>query len=233
MRPAKPTTSPRRTVKFECFATSRSAASGCCTVQSLTSKKTSPGSDLRSGKRCSSTRPTMPRMMRSSSTSPPRTSRVSMVLPSRRMVISSAICSISLSLWEIMIDAMPLDLSPRSRSSRCWESDSLSAAVGSSRMSSFTFLLSALAISTSCCLPTPMSLTRVSGSSERPTLAMRSRACLCASTQSMTPPLPGSLPRKMFSVIDRSGISASSWWMMTMPACSDCLMLLNRTGSPL
>ena len=40
------------------------------------------------------------------------------------------------------------------------------------------------------------------------------------SGQSMTPPRARSLPRKMFSAIDRSGTSASSWWMMTMPAAS-------------
>ena len=52
----------------------------------------------------------MPRMMRSSSTSSSATSRVSIVWPSRMIVIASAICSISLSLWVIMIDVMPLAL---------------------------------------------------------------------------------------------------------------------------
>ena len=60
---------------------------------------------------------------------------------------------------------MPRPFRPSIRSSRCWESDSFSAAVGSSRMSSFTDLFSAFAISTSCCLPTPISLMGVSGSS--------------------------------------------------------------------
>ncbi len=49
----------------------------------------------------------------------------------------------------------------------------------------------------------------------------------------MTPPLATSLPRKMFSVIDSSGISASSWWMMTIPACSLARMLLNSHLRPL
>ena len=92
-----------------------------------------------------------------------RTSRVSMVRPSRMIVIASATCSISLSLWEIMIEVMPLPCSPWSRSSRLVESSSLSAAVGSSRISSLTFLVSALAISTSCCLPMPRCLTGVRG----------------------------------------------------------------------
>ena len=84
-------------------------------------------------------------------------SSVSIVRPSRMIVMASAICSISLSLWLIMIEVMPWSLQARSRSSRCSESSSFRAAVGSSRMSSLTSLDSALAISTSCCLPTPMS----------------------------------------------------------------------------
>src|SRR6476620_9592871 len=42
---------------------------------------------------------------------------------------------------------------PLSRSSRCWETKKRIEDVGSSRTSSFTSLDSALAISTSCCLP--------------------------------------------------------------------------------
>jgi hypothetical protein len=48
----------------------------------------------------------------------------------------------------------------------------------------------------------------------------------------MTPPRSISLPRKMFSVIESSGISASSWWMIAMPACSLARMSLNWTTSP-
>ena len=92
-----------------------------------------------------------------------------MVLPSRMIVTESAISSISLSLWEIMMQVMPCAFSWRIRPSRCSESSSFSAAVGSSRMSSFTSLDRALAISTSCCLPTPMSMTRVPAGSSRPT----------------------------------------------------------------
>ncbi len=94
-------------------------------------------------------------------------------------------------------------------------------------MSSFTDLFSALAISTSCCLPTPISLIGVSGSSRSPTRASSSVERIRASAQSITPRLVGSLPRKMFSVMDSSGISASSWWMITMPACSLARMSLN------
>ena len=159
------------------------------------------------------------------------TSSVSIVRPSRMMVIESEICSISLSLWEIMIEVIPLRRSPSSRLSRCWESASLSAAVGSSRISSLTSLARALAISTSCCLPMPMFLISVEGSSVRPTRASSSLARLVASSQSMTPRLAFSLPRKRFSTMLSSGISASSWWMMTMPARSLSRMPLNRHSS--
>ena len=53
-----------------------------------------------------------------------------------------------------------------------------------------------------------------------------------ARSQLMTPPLAVSLPRKMFSAIDSSGISASSWWMMTIPAASLWRMSLNSTTWP-
>ena len=48
----------------------------------------------------------------------------------------------------------------------------------------------------------------------------------------MTPRLASSLPRKRFSVIESSGMSASSWWMITMPARSESRMVLNSTSSP-
>ena len=110
---------------------------------------------------------------------------------------------------------------------------SLRAAVGSSRMSSLTSLDSALAISTSCCLPTPRSVTCVSGFSLSPTLLEQLDRLACWSA-----PVDDaaawrcSLPRKMFSAIDSCGTSASSWWMMTMPACSLSRMSRNWHCSP-
>ena len=212
--------------------TTRLWSSGCITVQSRTSSSISPICGVWSGNRCSRLRPTIPRMIRSSSTSPAVTSRVSIVRPSRRIVIESAMRAISFSLWLIMIEVMPLPCRPLSRSSRWLESSSLSAAVGSSRIRSLTSLLSALAISTSCCLPMPRFLTAVIGFSRRPTRAISSIARLFASSQLMTPRVAVSLPRKMFSAIESSGISASSWWMMTMPAASLCRMFENSTGCP-
>jgi len=149
------------------------------------------------------------------------------------IVIESAIAAISFSLWLIMMQVMPWLLNSRIRSSRCAESFSLSAAVGSSRISSFTSLLIAFAISTNCCLPTPIVLMMVSGSSCRPTRAISSLAFWRVAVQS-TPNRPRtSLPRKMFSMIDNSGINASSWWMITMPACSLLRMLAKVAKAPL
>ncbi len=157
---------------------------------------------------------------------------VSTLLPSRMIVIESATAAISFSLWLIMMQVMPWLLNSRISSSRCAESVSFSAAVGSSRISSFTSLLIAFAISTSCCLPTPMLLIWVSGSSCRPTWFINSRAFWRAPTQSIPNRPRTSLPRKMFSAIESSGMSASSWWMITIPACSLERMFANVASLP-
>ncbi|RAO16843.1 hypothetical protein LUPAC07_03011 [Micromonospora noduli] len=175
----------------------------------------------------------MPRMIRCWVTSSDRMSRVSTARPSRMTVVESAMAVISLSLCEIMMQVMPCSLRARNRSSRCAESMSLSAAVGSSRMSRRTFFDSALAISTSCCLPTPSWMTGVTGFSCSPTDASSFAASALAKFQSMSPLRPRrSLPRKMFSAIDRYGTRASSWWMMTMPLASLSRMPRNCIGLP-
>ena len=117
-------------------------------------------------------------------------------------VIWSAMRLISLSLCEIMIEVMPCALNSSRRSRSAWLSFSDSDAVGSSRMSSLTSLASALAISTSCCLPVPMLVISVSGSSRRPTLRSSSAERRRTLFQSMMPLLACSLPRNMFSAID-------------------------------
>ncbi len=93
-----------------------------------------------------------------------------MVWPSRITVTWSATRLISFSLCEMRIEVMPCRLNSSSRSSSAWLSFSDRLAVGSSRISSSTSLLSALAISTSCCLPTPMLVISVLGSSLEPDL---------------------------------------------------------------
>ena len=131
-----------------------------------------------------------------------------------------------------MMQVIPWLLNWRRRSSKCSESASLSAAVGSSRIRSFTFLETALAISTSCCFPTPMRLTGVFGSSERPTLASNFCASRLVLFQSIRPRLLISLLRKMFSAIDRYGLSASSWWMITIPSSSLSRIFLSFNSCP-
>ena len=103
------------------------------------------------------------------------TSSVSTVLPSRITVMRSATFITSFSLWVIRIEEMPCALEVLQQiASSAFESVSLRLEVGSSRISSFTFLFSALAISTSCCLPVPMLVISVFGCSLRPTFFSRS-----------------------------------------------------------
>ncbi|MNT45444.1 hypothetical protein D3C72_1820290 [compost metagenome] len=125
-------------------------------------------------------------------------------------VTRSAMREISFSLWLMMIEVMPCFLNSSSRSSSAWLSFSDRDAVGSSRISNCTCLESALAISTSCCLPTPILVISVSGSSLSPTILSSLRAPSRVSSQSITPFLACSLPRKIFSAIESSGTSASS-----------------------
>ena len=153
------------------YATEDRKTYGLNLIEDIKRNISSPMCETCSGYRCSRSRPTMPLMIRSWVTLSSTMSRVSIVLPSRMIVVEFAMSAISLSLCEIMIDVMPCPCRCSSRFSRCSESESLSAAVGSSRMSSFTFLESALAISTSCCLPTPSWPIGVVGFSSRPTRA--------------------------------------------------------------
>ena len=152
--------------------------------------------------------------------------------PSRITVTASETAAISLSLWEIMIDVIPRPLRPFISRSRFSESSSFSADVGSSRISSLTFFDSAFAISTSCCWPTPRYLIR----HVRVDVEAHASEQVAAAAPSFAPvdepPATISLPRKMFSVTESSGMRASSWWMMTMPALSEDLMSLNAISSP-
>ena len=126
------------------------------------------------------------------------------------MVIWSATWLTSFSLWLMRIAEIPRSRNSVSSFRSAWLSASLSDDVGSSRISSFTSLDSALAISTSCCLPMPRSPTRVVGRSDSPTRPSSLRVRSWVSPQSITPAVAHSLPRKMFSAMESSGISASS-----------------------
>ena len=62
--------------------------------------------------------------------------------------------------------------------------------------------------------------------------ALSKRVRRLTAVRSMTPKRAGGLAMKMFSAIDNSGISASSWWMMMMPSFSLSAMPLKRRSSP-
>ena len=134
-----------------------------------------------------------------------------MVEPSLRTVIRSATYETSFNLCVMIIEVSPSSLNPRSISSSIFESSSFSDEVGSSRIRSLTFFESAFAISTSCCLPVPISLIKTDGLSLRPTLLICSPALTKVSPQLIFPILLAlSFPRNIFSAIVSSGIKASS-----------------------
>ncbi len=89
-----------------------------------------------------------------------------------------------------------------------------STAVGSSKTSTRAFWESALAISTTCWWATERLPTSAAGEMSNPSCESSSPARLRSCRQAM---VAGSSPRKMFSATERSGASASSWWMTAMP----------------
>ena len=141
-------------------------------------------------------------MIRSSFISMAWQSMVSTVDPSRITVILSATYTTSLSLWLIIIIVMPCFLNSSIRSRRALESVSFSEEVGSSRISSFACFASALAISTSCCLPVPISFIRTLDDSDNPTIFRYLSASPYVSFQLMAFFFPRSFPRNIFSPID-------------------------------
>ena len=74
--------------------------------------------------------------------------------------------------------------------------------------------------------------TGVTAFSPRPTRRRSSSAAWFVSFQLIHPRLLRSLPRKMFSAIERFAASASSWWMMTMPRASLSRMPEKWQASP-
>ena len=233
--PAKPTISPRRTDEARALADEpvlRPAGARPSSRGPRRTPRRSPACGPGTG--CSSSRPTIPLMIRSSSTPSASTSRVSMDLPSRMMVILSAICSISLSLWEIMIERDAAGLQPAHQVQQVLGVGLVQRGGGLVQDEQLHVLVQRLGDLHELLLADADVLDRgVRDPREaRPGPSARWRR-LRASSQSITPPLAGSLPRKMFSVMDSSGISASSWWMMTMPACSLARMSLNCWTSAL
>ena len=169
IRPLIPTTSPLRKLICMFLHIFRPAYSGCSTVQFFTSKYTSPTGVCREGKRSDSFLPTIAAIKTSSAQSSFFLSNVFITQPSLKTVILSATNETSFNLCEIIIEVIPCFLNSSSNCNNLRESDSLSEAVGSSRISNVRFLDKALAISTNCCFPMPMSFTAVRDDSLSPT----------------------------------------------------------------
>ena len=145
--PNKPRISPRLTARFRPATTSRPLPSK--TVRSRVSKATSPKT-FAGGRR-----PALP-ALRSSGRRQRRASfggkNAPLILPSRMMTIRSEISNTSARRCDTKMMATPRALSARMRSNSRLASRSVSAAVGSSRMSRRAFFDRARTISTSCWL---------------------------------------------------------------------------------
>jgi len=82
-------------------------------------------------------------------------------------------------------------------------------------------------------IPAPTRLTFPRSSREVYSTPSAARvASAFVAVQSITPRCCCSLPRKMFSAIDRNGLRASSWLMITIPRSSLSRILRNSHGSP-
>ena len=210
--PAKPRISPRRSSKL----TSRTVSAR---RRPRTRRTTSPAAGR--PVRCTSpiVRPTIMRMISSSVTSSVR--RVPITRPSRRTVTRSPIRLISSILCEMYTMHTPSAFRRRTCSKRSSISPSVSAAVGSSRISRSQRRDSPAAISTICRVPTPRSPTGVAGSSPaRPTRAMMLAASSCSRRRRTTPSALGIRFRKMFSATLSVVIRFSSCITIRMPAAS-------------
>ena len=120
-------------------------------------------------------RPTIIEMMSSMVTA--SMSTVSTCWPSRMTVTRSAISRSSSRRWEMWTTPLPCSRSERMMRNSSSISVSVSAAVGSSMMSTDASSDSALAISTICCCATLRSMTLAVGSSLRPSRSTSSAVC--------------------------------------------------------
>ncbi len=107
--------------------------------------------------------------------------------------MSSAIACTSLSLWEMKTMDRPPERRSRMIRNRSSVSPGVSTAVGSSRMSTLAWRISALMISTRCCTPTGRSSTRASGLTCSPYRSDSSRTSRRARRRSSRPSDAGGL----------------------------------------
>ena len=252
--PAMPRISPALTWNDSPF-TGRPPESA--TVRSATSSTTSPG---RAGCLLTRSCTSLPTIRFARSSSVTGGVRWPTVLPRRSTVMVSAIAWTSLSLWEMKMTEVPVPVSWRMIRNSSSVSAGVSTAVGSSRMSTFACLTSALTISTRCWMPTGSSPTSASGSTSRPYRCERSATSLRALRRSRrpardripgatTPPnlsapggttprpprekSPDSMPSVTFSATVKTGTSMKCWCTMPMPASIASFGEPNFAGLPL
>lgn len=173
-------------------------------------------------------------MISASSTPPGRCmSIVVMVWPSRMMVVESAISRISLVLWEMMMQVIPAALSWRmrleqvlgvvvvERRGRLVQDEQ--RGVLDQRLGDLDELLLAHA---------DLQHPRVSEVLVQAHLG-HDRLGAHLGLVPVDDSVPGALvTEKMFSAIERNGLSAVSWWMIAMPLASDSL-IVGVTSCPL
>ena len=140
--------------------------------------------------------------------------------PSRITTIRSQIAKTSASRCETKMIATPRAFSARMRSKRRADSFSVSAAVGSSRISSRARLASARAITTSCCVARSSEPIGAAGSRSRPKASSASRARRSRPGTSIMPQRVGSSFSIRFSATLRSGTTLTSCGTSATPAAS-------------
>ena len=144
----------------------------------------------------------------------------------------SATAKTSARRCETKMQATPRSRRVRIRAKRRCASGSVSAAVGSSRISSRACLDSARAITTSCCVARSSVPIRAPGSTSTAKSRSTSPARTWSSSRSTNPNRVGSLLRNMFSATVRSGTTLTSCGISTTPAASAAATFAGANGRP-
>ena len=225
--PNRPTTSPFRTARSRSATRFRPSASK--TLSARSSNATSPrGRSARpSG---ASESPIISATTSWRVTAP--TAWLPRMRPSRMTTMRSEIAKTSARRCETKMIATPRAFSSRMRSNNRSNSFSVSAAVGSSRMSSRARLASARAITTSCCVARSSAPIGMAGSRSRPKSASASRARRSRPATSIMPQRVGSSLRVRFSATLRSGTTLTSCGTSATPAASAAATPEGRKGRP-
>ena len=202
-RPASATISPPRTLKLTSEKTPYR-------VRPRTSSTTWRASAASFGYSCDTSRPTIRRTRRSTSSS--SAGSVQTQRPSRITVIRWQSANTSSNRWEMNRIAVPACRSVRTTANSRSTSTGDRAAVGSSMTSTLASKESALAISTSCWSAMDRPRAGRSGSRCMPSRANSSTVCRRIAARSMRRSRRrGCRPMKMFSATDRSANRVGSW----------------------